>query len=166
MDKADKVVLELGVGEVNVGEGVETAKIKKKMYTEKFHNLCSLSFSVIWGSLCPKHLKLSIVYRTLVISYTYQTGGKIFHPKLRGSCLCHLPFVSFLVCMVNDRIQPCPDHQMPKRPIVFPSTKKKEISVKKLVQLYNNLPVCWMGNKRDMYQSRYRPGVAQRFPGS
>jgi len=47
MDKADKVVLELGVGEVNVGEGVETAKIKKKMYTEKFHNLCSLSFSVI-----------------------------------------------------------------------------------------------------------------------
>jgi len=123
MDKANRVVLELGVGEVTVGEGIEEPKIiiiKKKWCTEKFHNLRSLSFSVISGSLCPIHFKLSRVYCTLVISYTYQTGGKIFHPKLRGSCLCHLPFVSSLVCMVSDQTQPYPGHQMPKGTIVFP----------------------------------------------
>jgi hypothetical protein len=31
MDKANKVVLELGVGEVTVGEGVETATIGRKI---------------------------------------------------------------------------------------------------------------------------------------
>jgi hypothetical protein len=34
--------------------------------------------------------------------------------------------------MVSDQVQPCPDHQMPKQPIVVPSIKKKEINVKRL----------------------------------
>jgi len=36
MDKADKVVLELGVGEVTVGEGVETPKIEKNSAQKNF----------------------------------------------------------------------------------------------------------------------------------
>ena len=33
--------------------------------------------------------------------------------------------------MVSDQKQPYPGHQMPKQTIVFPSIKKKEITVKK-----------------------------------
>ena len=76
MDKANKVVLELGVGEVTIAEGAETPKIEKIVH-KKFHNLCSLSASVIRGSLFPIDLKLSRVYCTLVIRFTYQTAGKI-----------------------------------------------------------------------------------------
>jgi hypothetical protein len=111
------------------------------------------------------HLKLSRVYCTLLIRYTYQTGGKIFHPKQTESCLWHLPFVSFLVCTVSDRIQPCPGHQMPKQPIVFPSIKKKEISVKKLVLWLDDiLPICWMGTRRNMYGILIKMVVLKSVP--
>jgi len=49
MDKANRVVLELGVGEVTVGEGIEKPKIiiiKKKNSAQKNFIICVVS--AIW----------------------------------------------------------------------------------------------------------------------